>query len=119
MDRIDPVKKVFTELFVGHHLLQIPVGCTDQPHIDRNRTVASYLYDRATLDRRQQLSLKMIGQISYFIQKERSALCHLEFTNPVEMGIGEGSLDVAEQLAFEQCLSQCAHIDRDHQLAGP
>ena len=111
MDRIDPVKEVFPELFVGHHLLQIPVGCTDQPHIHRNRTVASHLYDRAALNRRQQLSLKMTGQISYFIQKECSALRYLEFTDPVEMGIGEGSLDVTEQLALEQCLGQCAHID--------
>ena len=40
--------------------------------------------------------------------------CRLELAGSVGAGIGEGSLDVAEQLALEQRLGDGAHVHRHH-----
>ena len=50
--------------------------------------------------------------------RKRAVVGHLELAGAVRPGVGEGPLDVAEELALEERLGQGPHVDRDHQLAA-
>ena len=53
-----------------------------------------------------------------FVQEERAAVGHLEAAHAVHLGVGEGALDVAEELAFEDALRQSAGVDGHQRAAG-
>lgn len=59
------------------------------------------------------MALKSQGQLAYFIQKKRSALGQLETAGLVLGRAGKGSLDVAEELAFQQVFRKGRTIDLD------
>lgn len=88
MDGIDAVEQVFAEFASLHGGLQIAVGGTNKAYIDRYGAVTSYPDNAAALKNGKQLSLQVIGQIAYFVQKERPPFGCLKFTGSVGMCIG-------------------------------
>ena len=51
MHCVYPVIKVFTEFSVADHLLEVPVGCTDQAYVDRNGLCVTDAGDCPVLER--------------------------------------------------------------------
>ncbi len=60
----------------------------------------------------------MIGEIPYFVEKERPVVRLFKLSGPVGPGVRKGSFDVSEKFAFEEGLGQGAHIHR-YQLLFP
>ena len=83
-----------------------------------DRRVRAEPGDRPGLDRPQELGLEGEGQVPDLVQEERPARGDLEAAGPALPGVGEGALDVAEQLALEERLAQGAHVHGDENLAG-
>ena len=119
MDRIDPVKKVFTERAGRDHFRQVTVRRANQPDIDRHRRIAAHARHGTALDDRQQFGLQMVRQVADLVEKERPARGHFEFAGPVAAGIRKSPLDMAEQLALEKRLGQGPHIDAHQRLVPP
>ena len=118
VDGVDAVEEVFAEAPLGHHAEQVAVRRRDQPDVDLARRVAAHADDLPALDGRQQLRLQVRREVADLVQEERSAVRDLELPGAVGPRVGEGPLDVAEELALEECFGYGAHVDRDHQLAA-
>ena len=59
------------------------------------------------------------GQVSYFVDEERSAFCHLEAPDAISLGVGERALYVTEHLTFKNAFGKSADVDGDHRLGSP
>ena len=105
MDRIDPVKKVFTERAGRDHFRQVTVRRANQPDIDRHRRIAAHARHGTALDDRQQFGLQMVRQVADLVEKERPAVGKFKHAGrAVFLAAGECAGLVAEQLAFhERC----------------
>lgn len=114
---IDTVEQVFAERASGRHPEQIAVGRRDEPAVDLHGQIAAHADDRAALQRRQQFRLQMQRQVADLIEEERTAVGDLELSGTVGARIGEGTLHVAEQFAFEQRLGHGTHIHGHHRTA--
>ena len=53
-----------------------------------------------------------------FVEEERAAIGHFEAAHAVHLGVGEGALHVAEELALEDALGQSAGVDGDQRTGG-
>ena len=62
----------------------------------------------------QELGLLAEGDVGDLVEEEGAAVGQLEAAYPVALGVGEGALDVAEQLALEQRVGDAAGVDGDH-----
>ena len=75
---LETVKQILAELSGGDHLLNIPVGCGNEPHIDADRGDAPHPQQRSFLDNPQQLDLHGDGHLANLIEKNRSAVGRLQ-----------------------------------------
>ena len=58
--------------------------------------------------------LRHVGDL---VEEEGAAVGHLEASDAVALGVGEGALDVAEELALEDALGEAAGVDGDQRLS--
>src|SRR4030042_2315776 len=91
LDGINPVKEVFPEKSLIYHILQVPVGGTDQPDVSGNSLIRSYAGALAVFYCRKKLALKMKRQIAYFIKEESAFVGQFKFPLPVFVGLGKGT----------------------------
>ena len=66
---------------------------------------------------RKQLGLDLEVDVADLVEEERAAVGLLEPPDAVAVGPGERTLDVAEQLAFEQALRQGGAVELDERPA--
>ena len=78
--------------------------------------MSTYRADTSFLKNAQQLDLHRGRHFAYFIKKYSSTVGGLEQSFTIGVRTGEGSLYVAEQLGFEQCLSKRTTVDRNERL---
>ena len=116
MDGVDSVVQVFPEPSFADKSFEIHVCCADQPYVDGPGLCAPNRDYAPVLDSPQKLCLKVWRNIPYLIKDQCAAVSLLEFADMVGVGIGKGSLDMAEQFAFEQGLGYCTSIDSHHGL---
>ncbi|MNH10705.1 hypothetical protein D3C79_701920 [compost metagenome] len=81
---------------------QVAVGGGNDAHIHMQRLVRPQALDLAVLQGAQQFGLHAQGQLADFVEKQRAAIGRIETPGAVTVGTGEGTFDVAEQLAFGQ-----------------
>ena len=67
----------------------------------------------AGLQHAQQLGLQPDRHVGDFVEEQRALVCHLETADAVVAGVGEGPLDVAEQLALGDALGEAAGVHGD------
>ena len=116
LERVDAVHQVFAEIAGLDHLGQVAVRGADDAHIDLERVVVADAADFAAFQHAQQLGLHALGQLADFVEKNRAAVSHFEQADAMVVGAGERAFAMAEQLAFDQRLGQCAAVDRDERL---
>ena len=75
--------------------------------------------DAPVLDGAQQFRLQMQRDIADLVEEQRAPVGLLELAHMVRMGVGEGALDVAEELALEERLRDGAGVHRHHRLFTP
>ena len=60
----------------------------------------------------------MQGDVAYLVEEERAAVGLLEFSGVVGFRVGEGSLDMSEQFAFEEGFGDGPEIHGDHRAGA-
>src|SRR5262249_38773256 len=67
--------------------------------------------DFSVLQRTQQLRLYTERQLTYFVEKNRPAVCEFKEARLVVCGAGEGTAHMSEELAFEQRFNHRRAVD--------
>src|SRR6185369_8608645 len=109
---IEPVKQVFTELAISDRFPQIPVGSSDDPHIDLDGAGAAKSLELPVLNDPKQLALQLQWHLADFVEKYGAAVRQLEASDLPGIRSGERTPFPAEKLAFHQGCRQCRTVDR-------
>src|SRR5262249_17879575 len=131
----DPIVQVLAEGARVHLRAQIAMGRGDEPHVDRDRILATDAPKAPPLDRPQEPRRKTARTLADLVEEKRAAVRALERTDVKILRTGEGALLVAEELARDERRHQRAAVDglertigararvmdrvRDHLFAGP
>ena len=101
-EHAEPVVEVAPEAPLLHVLLEVAIGCGDDPHVDLSHAVVADPLDLALLQDPQQLRLELDRDLAHLVQEERPPVRLLEATGPVPVRAGECASHVAEELALEE-----------------
>src|ERR1700693_3889823 len=85
-----------------HHLRQVPIGCSHQPHVHLVSPRAAQAFEFLFLQNAQQLGLQRRRNVTRLVEEERTFVGQLETANLLGYGSGERALLVAKELAFQQ-----------------
>ena len=98
--------------------MQVGIGGTNQPDIDVYRIYCPQSGDALLFDGRQQLGLHGQGQVTDFIQKQRTPRSRFHSARLGFSGIRESTLLVPEELTFEQLLRNTSQVDGNKDLSS-
>src|SRR5258708_25050112 len=101
-EHVQTIVEVAAELAVIHHLLQIPICCSNQPDVHLMSASASQTLKLLFLQDAQQFGLQGRRNIAYFVQEERAFVGEFEAADLLRDGASERALIVAEEFALEQ-----------------
>ena len=104
LDRVQPEEEVLPEAARRDLRVEVGVGGRDDAHVGAPRARAADALELAGLEHAQQLGLQVQRDVGDLVEEQRAAVGQLEAADAVALGVGEGALDVAEQLALEQAL---------------
>jgi hypothetical protein len=116
---VQSVEEIFPEAMVGDLLHQVPIGGGDQPYIDVDRPGASDALEFMLLQHPQQFDLRIQGQISDFVEKERALVSQLEASYATDHRAGERATFVAEELTLYKRLRDRAAVHPYHRTVPP
>jgi hypothetical protein len=108
LDRVEAEQQVLTEPPVRHLLPQVGVRGRKDAHVGAARARRADALELAGLEHAQQLRLQVERHVRDLVEEERAAVGHLEAADAVGLGVREGALHVAEQLALEDTLAEPA-----------
>ena len=114
LDRVEPEEQVLAEA-AGRDLLRAGRrwwrrGCARPTRRVREEPTRSNSPVSST---RSSLACRLEGHVRDLVEEERAAVGQLEAADAVGLGVGEGALHVAEQLALEDALGQPARVHAD------
>ena len=119
LDRVQPEEQVLAEAARRDFFGEVRVGRRDDPDVDVARAGRADALEIAGLEHAQQLRLQVQRDVGDLVEKQRTAVGELETADAVRLGVGEGALDVAEQLAFEDPFRQAAGVHGHEPPARP
>ena len=96
--------------------MQVGIGGTNQPDIDVYRIDCPQSGDALLFDGRQQLGLHGQGQVTDFIQKQRTPRSCFHSARLGFSGIRESTFFVPEELTFEQLFRNTSQVDGNKDL---
>ena len=99
---VEPIVQVLAEAALADQLFQVLVRGRDDAHVDLHRLAGADALEGHFLQDAQQLGLHFQADVADLVEEQRAAVGQLEAADLVAVGVGEGALDVAEQLAFQQ-----------------
>src|SRR5262249_35555575 len=102
-----------------HHRRERPVGRRDYAHVHLEVTGAAHPLERALLQAAQELGLAGQRDLAHLVQEERAAVGQLHQPLLGGLGVGEGALLVAEQLALEERLGDRRAVDLHEGRVAP
>ncbi|OPZ77232.1 MAG: hypothetical protein BWY77_01740 [bacterium ADurb.Bin431] len=111
-DDLQAVKEILPQPLLLDQHIWIAVGGADDANIDLALLDAPQPAHLVVLQYPQQLVLQVKAHLRHLVKKERPLVSGLEKPGLVDVGPGEGPLDMAEQLALEQIVGQGADSDR-------
>ena len=117
-DGVEAEEQILAEFALGHVFGDVGIGGREDAHIHAAGLGRSHALELAGLERAQEFGLQSLRDVGDFVQEEGAAVGHFEAAHAVALGVGEGALDVAEQLAFEDALGQTAGIHGDERAGG-
>src|SRR5262249_5889951 len=116
---VEAKEQVLAETPLGDILLQVGIRRRDDANVDVPRLGRADALDVARLQYAQQLGLEGKGYRADLVEKDRSTVGELEAAYAIGLGVREGALHVAEQLALEHALGQPTHVHRDERSRVP
>ena len=117
-DHLHAVIEIAPERARLHRFAQVPVGRHDNAHIDLRGMVRPDFFDLAILHGAQQLDLHGEGHFPDLVEKQSPAVGALKQALLRRVGVGEGTLDVPEQLALEQGFRNRRAVQGDERPLG-
>jgi hypothetical protein len=75
---IQPEEQVLAECTCANRICEMAIGCGHYPGVYSGGSFRSYAVQLTRLQRAKQLGLGFLAQVTYFIQKEGSAVSQLE-----------------------------------------
>jgi len=115
-DDIKTVEEVRSELLLAHGLLQVFVAGRQEADVQLDGSRSTDADKFTFLKYAQQLGLERKREFSHFIEEDTAALGDLQEALFLANGAGEGTLFVAEELAFKECLGKRGAVQRDERL---
>src|SRR5262249_29532831 len=88
-EHIQPVKEVTAEGSGGHRFLQVPIGCGNDPHVDRNGLCSADALKLPLLQDPQQSYLCFCGEVADLVEKQSAPIRELEPAEAALHGSGE------------------------------
>src|SRR5258706_7691139 len=116
---IQTVVEVATKFAPRHHLHQITVGCSHQPHVHLVSPSAAQALKFLFLQYAQQFGLQCRWNIAYLIEEKRAFVGQLKAANLLRYGSGEGAFLVAKKLTFQQIQRNGSAIHPYERAAAP
>ena len=95
-ERVQPKVKIGAELLLLHRLIEVAAGGGQDTDVDLDGLVSADAFKLAVLQHPQDLRLRRQGRVADLVEKQRAAVCLLEFSDPQSFGPGEGPFFVAE-----------------------
>src|SRR5271157_1314413 len=109
--RVEPVKQIFTKLFLIDLLTQVSVGSTHEANIHPDFSGVAYFPENTCFEHPEQFRLDSGTHVTHFIHEERAPVCNFEETQFVGLCPGKRPLFISKQLAFENGFLECARVD--------
>ncbi len=116
---IETIVQILPKFSLFHQFFQIPVGGGDNPGVHLDGPVVSHPLKFFFLNYPQHFCLHGFVQFSNLIQKNRSFMGKLKFSNFRLNGSCVGSFHMAEHLAFQQIFRYGRTVYPDKIMAGP
>src|SRR6266852_7864664 len=101
-EHIQTIVEVTAKFASLHHLRQVPIRSSHQPHVHLVSPSAAQAFEFLFLQYAQQLGLQRRRNIAHLVEEERTFVGQLEAANLLRYGSGERALLVAKELAFQQ-----------------
>ena len=98
---------------------EVLVGRGHETDVDGNLAVAADGTDTPLLQGAQQLHLRFVTQVPYFVEEQRASVGRLESPSLVGQSPREGPLDMTEKLRSRQIAGNGPAVDRHEGLSGP
>ncbi len=111
-EHVEAVEQILAELALGDAGLQVAVGRGHHAHVAADGLVATDALEAAFLQHAQQLHLHRQAHVADLVEQQGAAFGHFETALARGQCASEGTLFVAEQLAFQQVRRNGAAIDR-------
>ena len=111
-DHVEPVEQVFAEATFADHLAQIDIGGGDDAHVHLQFLGAAEMHELAILEHAQNLALGVEAHGADFVQEQRAPVGDLEQPFFGGNSACERTLDVPEQIRFEQVCRHGTGVDR-------
>src|SRR6266404_300767 len=102
------VEKILAETTLVDLLLQVPIGCSDDPNINFARARIPDPFKFLLLQYAQQLRLHRKRYLADLVEKQRAAVCQFEAARLVLDRAGKRPLHMPEELALEEAFRNCA-----------
>src|SRR5215467_12446543 len=109
---IQTIKQVITERAVGHHLLEILIRSSDNPHICTNGFTAPHTLKFTLLEHTQQFGLQIEAQTRHLVKKQSPHMRQLEFTAVHLDSPGKRPTLMAKKFALDQVLGNGGTVHR-------
>ena len=97
---------------------QVPVGGGNQPDVDRDLVAPPQAAERLGLEHLEEFGLQLGRQLADLIQEDAPAVGELEESLAALLGVGEGTVLVAEQFGVEERRRQPAAVHLDERPSG-
>src|ERR1700687_2401336 len=101
-EHIQTIVEVTAKFASLHHLRQVPIRCSHQPHVHLVSPSAAQAFEFLFLQYAQQLGLQRRRNITHLVQEKSTFVGQLETANLLRYGSGERPLLVTQELAFQE-----------------
>ena len=119
LNDVESVVEIVAKVTSTYCLLDVAVGRGKDAHVDRHRFRAAERFNRALLQRTQQLHLQIRLHLHNLVDKECARMCLLEPAEPATRRACEGAAFVPEQLRLHKRLGQRRAVYRHERLVAP
>src|SRR5208337_1362876 len=112
-NNIETVKKIFSETSVFNCRLKVLIGRRDDSDVNIDSLGTAYPLKRTFLQDSEELHLKHLRHLPYFIEKYSPSVRKLKPSDPGRYCTRKRALFMSEQFRFQQIDGNCPAIYRD------
>src|SRR5438093_44263 len=110
---IQPVVEVATKVILCHHPFQVAMGRNHQPSVDFRRPCAPQAFEFPLLQDAQQFRLELQGDITDFVQKQRTMVRQLQPATLLCDRAREGTPLMPKEFALQQTAGNGSTVELD------